>query len=45
MDQEEFDSLLPALRLNRRDFIATTLGGGFALAVQPIMAQTLDPDG
>lgn len=41
MDQQEFDSLLPALRLNRRDFIATTLGGGFALAVQPIMAQTL----
>lgn len=39
--QEEFDSLLPELRLNRRDFIATTLGGGFALAVQPIMAQTL----
>ena len=39
--QEEFDSLLPELRLNRRDFIATTLGGGFALAVQPIMAQTV----
>lgn len=41
MDQQDFDSLLPELRLNRRDFIATTLGGGFALAVQPIMAQTL----
>ena len=41
MDQQEFDSLLPALKLNRRDFIATTLGGGFALAVQPIMAQTV----
>lgn len=41
MDQQDFDSLLPALRLNRRDFIATTLGGSFALAVQPIMAQTV----
>jgi carboxymethylenebutenolidase len=41
MDQQDFDSLLPELRLNRRDFIATTLGGGFALAVQPIMAQTV----
>jgi len=46
--QADFDSLLPAARLNRRDFIATALGAGFALATQPIMAQTTiktDTDG
>ena len=37
----EFDSLLPELKLDRRGFIATALGGGFALAVQPIVAQTV----
>lgn len=37
----EFDSLLPALKLDRRDFIATALGGAFALAVQPVAAQTM----
>jgi carboxymethylenebutenolidase len=36
----EFDSLLPAARLDRRGFIVTALGAGFALATQPIMAQT-----
>jgi carboxymethylenebutenolidase len=36
----DFDSLVPGTRLNRRDFLATALGAGFALAVQPVMAQT-----
>lgn len=36
----QFDSLLPALQLDRRDFIVTTLGAGFALAMQPTLAQT-----
>ena len=36
----EFDSLVPALRVGRRGFIVTALGAGFALATQPIMAQT-----
>ena len=37
--QAEFDSLLPATHVNRRGFIATALGAGFALAVQPAAAQ------
>jgi carboxymethylenebutenolidase len=36
----EFDSLNPALKLNRRGFIVTALGAGFALATHPVMAQT-----
>lgn len=36
----EFDSLLPAQNFNRRSFIVTTLGAGFALAAQPVMAQS-----
>ena len=36
----EFDSLNPALKLDRRGFIVTALGAGFALATQPVMAQT-----
>ena len=36
----EFDSLLPAVPFTRRSFIVTALGAGFALAVQPVMAQT-----
>lgn len=36
----ELDSLAPAVPFNRRDFIVTSLGVGFALAVQPVMAQT-----
>ncbi|MCF8184499.1 MAG: dienelactone hydrolase family protein, partial [Polynucleobacter sp.] len=34
------DSLLPALKLDRRGFMVTTLGAGFALAMQPTLAQT-----
>jgi len=37
----EFNSLVPApLPLSRRGFLVTALGAGFALAVQPVMAQT-----
>lgn len=36
----DFASLVPPLPLTRRNFIVTSLGAGFALAVQPVMAQT-----
>lgn len=37
----ELNSLAPApAPLNRRGFLVTALGAGFALAVQPVMAQT-----
>lgn len=38
--QDELDSLVPAQSFSRRDFMATALGGAFALAVQPVMAQS-----
>ncbi len=38
--QAEFDSLLPSTRVDRRGFIVTALGAGFALAVQPGAAQS-----
>lgn len=44
----DFDSLLPSVPFSRRRFIVTSLGAGFALAVQPVMAQTAistDSDG
>jgi len=37
----DFDSLLPAAKMDRRGFVATALGAGFALAVQPVIAQTV----
>jgi len=37
-------SLLPKLDLTRRDFAVTTLAAGFALAVQPVSAQTITTD-
>jgi carboxymethylenebutenolidase len=40
-DQAQFDSLLPAESFTRRSFIATAVGAGFALATQPISAQTV----
>lgn len=39
-DNPDFDSLAPAARMDRRGFVVTALGAGFALAAQPIMAQT-----
>ncbi len=40
-DQAHFDSLLPAARVDRRGFMTTLGAAGFALAVQPVMAQTV----
>ena len=40
-DQAHFDSLLPTEHFTRRSFIATAVGAGFALAVQPVSAQTV----
>jgi len=37
-------SLLPKVNFNRRDFVVTTLATGFALAVQPVGAQTITTD-
>ncbi len=37
----DFDSLLPAIPFTRRGFIVGALGAGFALAVQPVTAQTV----
>ena len=37
----EFDSLLPAPRLDRRGFLVTASAAGFALAVHPVSAQTM----
>ena len=37
----DFDSLQPPLRLNRRGFVRTSLGAGFAAAVLPVQAQTM----
>lgn len=38
--KSELDSLLPSSHLDRRGFIVTALGAGFALAVQPTAAQS-----
>ncbi len=39
--QQEFDSLSPARVANRRDFVAGLVASGFALAVQPVAAQSV----
>ncbi len=41
LPSQEFDSLHPAVPFTRRSFIVGALGTGFALAVQPVMAQTV----
>jgi len=38
---KEFDSLLPSSCSDRRSFITTVAAAGFALAVQPVQAQTV----
>lgn len=38
--EPEFDSLVPAQSFDRRSFLATSLGVGFAVATQPVIAQT-----
>jgi carboxymethylenebutenolidase len=37
-------SFLPKTDFNRRDFVVTTLAAGFALAVQPVSAETITTD-
>jgi carboxymethylenebutenolidase len=44
MLKQEFDSLVPTRDFNRRDFVATTVGSGFAAAVMPVGAQTISTD-
>lgn len=39
-DKAEFDSLVPARIFDRRSFLVTSLGAGFALATLPVAAQT-----
>jgi carboxymethylenebutenolidase len=42
MLKEDFNTLVPAdADFNRRDFVRTTLGSGFAAAVLPVAAQTV----
>jgi carboxymethylenebutenolidase len=38
--EPEFDSLVPAQSFDRRSFLVTSLGVGFAVATQPVIAQT-----
>ena len=44
MSNDDLQSLLPKVELNRRDFVVTTLAVGFALAVQPVSADTIKTD-
>jgi carboxymethylenebutenolidase len=41
MLHSDFDSLVTTRGFDRRDFVRTALGSGFAAAVLPVMAQTL----
>jgi carboxymethylenebutenolidase len=41
VQQAEFDSLVSPRDPNRRDFVRTAVGGGFAAAVLPVAAQTV----
>ncbi len=43
MDQDR-TSVLPKVELSRRNFVVTSLAGGFALAVQPVSADTITTD-
>ena len=42
--QEELLSLLPKWDFSRREFVMTSLAAGFALAVQPVSAETITTD-
>jgi carboxymethylenebutenolidase len=44
IDPPDLVSLLPRIELNRREMLVTTLATGFALAVQPVSAQTVTTD-
>ncbi len=39
--QSEIDALVPLTKLNRRGFMVTSLGAGFAASVLPVSAQTI----
>jgi carboxymethylenebutenolidase len=41
---EDLESLMPKTAFTRREFVVTSLAAGFALAVQPISAQTITTD-
>ncbi len=41
---EDLTRLSPTFDLNRREFVVTTLASGFALAVQPVSAETIKTD-
>lgn len=40
----DLTSLMPKLDFTRRDFVVTSLAAGFALAVQPVSAETITTD-
>src|SRR5262245_12933665 len=42
--QQEMLSLMPKVDFTRRDFVVTSLAAGFALAVQPVSAETITTD-
>jgi len=44
LTSSEFDGLLPEQKFDRRNFLVTSLAAGFALAVQPVSAQTITTD-
>ena len=41
---KDLDSLTPTREFNRRDFVQTAVGSGFAAAVMPVSAQTITTD-
>ena len=41
---DDLSSLLPKVDFSRRGFVVTTLATGFALAVQPVSAETITTD-
>ena len=44
MLRDDLDSLTPTRDFNRRDFVQTAVGSGFAAAVLPVSAQTITTD-
>ena len=44
MHEDDLLSLLPKVDFTRRGFVVTSLAAGFALAVQPVSAQTITTD-
>ena len=44
LDLRDIDSLVPARNFSRRDFVSTAAGSGFAAAVLPVGAQTINTD-